>query len=370
MKTFSVEFPDFDPATLPKLPQGFQDDSWHNDACPSFHNAQLRLSIFIDYAAPEMRAFADGVRFHIFRTDEDGGRLPANDASFTSDDWSEIQTYVLAEQFARHLKASLSEKDWKEMRRRNASPDYDNSLSCASHDFCDANMVMEATWRATFGEKAALICEGANGQIVAEQMAIWNAAWSRAKSEQLTAKPEAPFFHKLMPLSTGHLCAETREWLSDRPADGWPILGGVTEYGYFVHCPEEIQELPADLWACILFATSKGAEYILFDQVEDILPDLIDFSEQDNESAAGMADAEIDDDPINISVVLPGGKRLTFPKARNAAAAAIEAELFREAWRDLVGRDRTGASRSSTIETLAKKTTPKRTLSHETGSPA
>ncbi|MBB4200599.1 hypothetical protein CCR94_18255 [Rhodoblastus sphagnicola] len=212
-----------------------------------------------------------------------------------------------------------------------------------------------ANWhKINLGEAPVLICEGASEEVVVEQMTIWNAAWSRAKAEYLTAKRNKPFFYKLMPLSTGHLCAETREWLSDRPADDWPILGGVTEYGYFVHCPEEIHELPADLWACIIVAKSRGADYILFDQVEEILPNLIDFTEQDNESAIGMADARIETGARNDAVVLSDGVTLIFPKAHDNQAAAIETEMFRDAWRDLIGRDaETGALLPWTIEKLA-----------------
>ena len=121
VKNFALEFPDFDPATLPRLPQAFENISYGNDACPSFHNDELRLSIFIDYEKMELREFEGETRFHIFKTDEDGGRLPEDDASFTSDNWSDILAYVLAEHFVRVLKQDFTVKDWEEMRRRNAT---------------------------------------------------------------------------------------------------------------------------------------------------------------------------------------------------------------------------------------------------------
>ena len=152
VKNFALEFPDFDPATLPRLPQAFEDISYGNDACPSFHNDELRLSIFIDYEKMELREFEGETRFHIFKTDEDGGRLPEDDASFTSDNWSDILAYVLAEHFVRVLKQDFTVKDWEEMRRRNATPEYNHTDACASHDFCDSNMLMLAAWRKTFGE--------------------------------------------------------------------------------------------------------------------------------------------------------------------------------------------------------------------------
>jgi hypothetical protein len=34
--SYREEFPDFDPAAMPAIPQHWGDTSWHNDACPSF----------------------------------------------------------------------------------------------------------------------------------------------------------------------------------------------------------------------------------------------------------------------------------------------------------------------------------------------
>lgn len=59
------EFPDFDQATLPTIPAGFEDTSWHNDACPSFQHEGLGLHLFIDYADPELREMASPTRFRV-----------------------------------------------------------------------------------------------------------------------------------------------------------------------------------------------------------------------------------------------------------------------------------------------------------------
>jgi hypothetical protein len=56
---------------------------------------------------------------------------------------------VLARAFARELHATIGASDYAEVLRRNATPEYDSA--CASHDFCDANMVMDAAFRDTFG---------------------------------------------------------------------------------------------------------------------------------------------------------------------------------------------------------------------------
>lgn len=59
------EFPDFDQATLPTIPAGFEDISWHNDACPSFEHKGLGLHLFVDYEDPEEREMASPVRFRV-----------------------------------------------------------------------------------------------------------------------------------------------------------------------------------------------------------------------------------------------------------------------------------------------------------------
>ncbi|MCA1404675.1 hypothetical protein I6F26_10260 [Ensifer sp. IC3342] len=81
------EFPDFDPATLPAIPAGFVDSSWHNDVCPSFLDEQRRLQVFIDYADPGEREFPESRRFRLHRLNE---HLEYVDTIAGSDDWSEM----------------------------------------------------------------------------------------------------------------------------------------------------------------------------------------------------------------------------------------------------------------------------------------
>lgn len=85
--SYRTEFPDFDPATMPAIPAGFEDESWHNDACPSFHHEGLRLTIWVDYADPQHRDSADSTRFALIRTDEERTWLGE---LVDSDDWSDI----------------------------------------------------------------------------------------------------------------------------------------------------------------------------------------------------------------------------------------------------------------------------------------
>lgn len=156
-----------------------------------------------------------------------------------------------------------------------------------------------------------------------------------------------PQLRPLLPLSTAHLSAETRQYLSNLPAGDWPIFGGDTEYGFFINCPEEIdQSLPADLWLCVQFAKSQNAQYILFDRDEDVIPGLIDFTSRPNESAVGMDDAQIETGATTDVVLLPDGVRVSFEKTSETFDSGIEARMFRAAWRALVGRDISGVVRT------------------------
>lgn len=86
MANYQQEFPDFAAADLPAIPQGFEDSSWHNDACPSFISAELGLRIWINYADKEKREQQGDSRFglQVENTDDDITD-PVN-----SDDWAVI----------------------------------------------------------------------------------------------------------------------------------------------------------------------------------------------------------------------------------------------------------------------------------------
>jgi hypothetical protein len=88
--TYRQEFPDFDPATLPAIPAEWTDTSWHNDTCPSF-NAGNGKVVFVEYADPAQREFADVARFTVHA---DPATVDSNDVLFESEDWAEILAFV------------------------------------------------------------------------------------------------------------------------------------------------------------------------------------------------------------------------------------------------------------------------------------
>lgn len=93
----------------------------------------------------------------------------------------------VAEKFAHHLRAVLATPQWNEMRERNARPDYGRNI-CASHDFCDANMVMDAAFR-ELGLGFSL--DGPQWAEDQELCELWSAAWGIAKQRYLTKTVKA-----------------------------------------------------------------------------------------------------------------------------------------------------------------------------------
>lgn len=72
MSHYLREFPDYD-AELPTL-EGFVDDSWHNDTCPSLVNPALGLKLWCEYVNEDKRE-CGGARYALHRHDD-------NDNSF------------------------------------------------------------------------------------------------------------------------------------------------------------------------------------------------------------------------------------------------------------------------------------------------
>lgn len=85
------EFPDYDQTTLPAIPAGWTDASWHNDTCPKFETSNTDVIVFIDYADPEERECKPIPRFSVQEwTDLDCDELLA------SDDWAEVLRLLAA----------------------------------------------------------------------------------------------------------------------------------------------------------------------------------------------------------------------------------------------------------------------------------
>lgn len=97
------EFPDFDPASLPTIPHGWIDQSWRNDACPSFRLPGA-LVAWIDFADPTQRDAPSQPRFALCRTDDEGASAGM---VIAGDDWRSILDAV-----ARHLAGLAISLEW------------------------------------------------------------------------------------------------------------------------------------------------------------------------------------------------------------------------------------------------------------------
>ena len=89
---------------------------------------------------------------------------------------TDIQKLALA--FRWGLERELSCDQFAEMRRRNVGNVGDSI--CASHDFCDANLVMYDAFEAVVGREADLHEKQVD-------LDLWNAAWNFAKDKYLTS---------------------------------------------------------------------------------------------------------------------------------------------------------------------------------------
>lgn len=88
--TYQTQFPDYAAADMPDMPASWVDQSWHNDMCPSFVPC-AGLSVWVDYANPDMRQIPEGPRFVVIYTDVDGAYT--GDALAT-DDWGAVREFV------------------------------------------------------------------------------------------------------------------------------------------------------------------------------------------------------------------------------------------------------------------------------------
>lgn len=94
------------------------------------------------------------------------------------------QPQLIALRFAAYLWNGLAHGQMREIKRRNATPDYGGDI-CASHDFCDANEPMADAFESVVGHPVAL------GDTDPQQQAdftLWGEAWAIAKRDYLTAR--------------------------------------------------------------------------------------------------------------------------------------------------------------------------------------
>ncbi len=82
------EFPDFDLASLPEIPESWKDASWHNETCPGF-NPFGTVYVFVDYPNAADREFPEcEERFSVI--DHAGGVV----SHYHGNDWDAVLEMV------------------------------------------------------------------------------------------------------------------------------------------------------------------------------------------------------------------------------------------------------------------------------------
>lgn len=110
--------------------------------------------------------------FRVYRPE--GGTLYPSARPYETE--TEAQAVAIGETFAAMLQDALTPAQWEAMRAANVTA---GAGVCASHDHCDANMVMDPAFTAVMGREA----DGASEA----DAALWSAAWDYAKARRLTA---------------------------------------------------------------------------------------------------------------------------------------------------------------------------------------
>lgn len=98
--TYKTEFPDFPDADIPPvfLAAPWRDQSWHNDACPSFARPLgdgKEVHVYVDYVDESARDICGEGRFCVSLTDDDGS-YPADEERwfFVSDSLAAVLDQV------------------------------------------------------------------------------------------------------------------------------------------------------------------------------------------------------------------------------------------------------------------------------------
>lgn len=104
--SYRVEFPEFLAEDIPAMPEGFVDQSWHNDSCPSFRHEGAELTIYVEAADPAARDYEGVCRFGLTMDGRDGQTDADRVYLYEGDDWNEVLRLVaenLSSQYAAPL---------------------------------------------------------------------------------------------------------------------------------------------------------------------------------------------------------------------------------------------------------------------------
>lgn len=89
---YQREFNDY-PELNVTLPDGYEDQSWHNDVCPSFARKDAvfgYLIIYVDYPDKALRQLHNEGRFMCVRYETEGDIGTEQCEDFETDDWVDV----------------------------------------------------------------------------------------------------------------------------------------------------------------------------------------------------------------------------------------------------------------------------------------
>lgn len=149
------------------------DQSWHNDACPSFFftaepdaDDLMMWADHPDHTQREVHGLGQFTLCH-------GGK----DIN-TTEDLTTTMAHILAVQFAKVLTQWLGTVAMKLITVANESIEGD---CCATHDHCDSNMAMEEAFEAVVGRES-ICCGDEDMERHTADINLINQAWGIAKA--------------------------------------------------------------------------------------------------------------------------------------------------------------------------------------------
>ncbi len=290
------EFPDFPVYGMPAIPAGWEDTSWHNDACPSFQVTGTKFGEALTcWINTPVVAHRDWPASFALTWRGDNGLSDDGRGVYEGEDWNQVLHLATVERlafaFAQSLYQDLTAEEWQTMRARNATVP---AGVCASHDFRDANMNMSDAFESVVGRAIMLCGDTKAGYAVAQVDAdLWNQAWDVAKRYHLTA--------------SGGVAAAFDAWrLTGHDVDSLPFddqegfAGRVYDPGHLVTFNGYVLNV-SNLSEC--FDNLADAEQALWDlyAMNEVCRDLPDEDEDEDENPRATADTLAHASPAGIN---------------------------------------------------------------------
>lgn len=175
---------------------GWTDESWHNDICPSFHNTKLELCLWVSETDEEKR---DGRKRFILEAYSIDKEVRAY--LLATNDSRELSAYIarypyalqLAEAFSKFIRSWLTPSQLAEVNANNEADAEHYGLgrkeygSCATHDYCDSNEAMLLAFNCTFKRDPWTVLDRktkADDKNREKDTALMNEAWTIAKAHK------------------------------------------------------------------------------------------------------------------------------------------------------------------------------------------